>query len=273
MECRTLTDFVYLYGFVPHDAAPPADLRGVGGSSVDVVQTGRFRAAISRVPASEYDPARIETRLQDMGWVAAQGVAHERVVAWFVDNSEIVPAPLFTMYSGDTALNTAVEERADSLASEMQRLSNKREWDIKVSFDESTIEQHAASLSPRIAELDAEIAAASPGKRYLLARRRTDQLKVETRRAAHAVANEVLEAARSMVVEARALPIPKSIDDLPVIMHAALLVGRNAEDALIATLQKEATRLDALGMSLSFSGPWAPYRFTGDDERATAGRE
>ena len=261
---------MYLYGFVPSDAAPPSNLIGIGGRKVELIRTAGFQAALSRVPRETYDPARIETRLQDLSWVAEQGIAHESVVAWFVDNAQILPVPLFTMYSGDDALEQTVAQRAASIEAELVRLRGKREWDIKVSFNETDLEQHAAALSPRIAELDAEIAAASPGKRYLLQKKRSDLLKSESRKAAREQAQQVIDRSSALVIDTRTLPIPRTADELPVIAYAALLVERISESELIALLEAESARLKTLGMDLTFSGPWAPYRFTGDHERAAA---
>lgn len=268
-----MSDLVYLYGFVPADAPSPERLIGIGGCPVEVVSAGATQAAISHVPANVYDPTRIEGRLQDLNWVAEQGVAHETVVAWFVDNAQILPAPLFTMYSTAAALAEAVAARAAEVSAELARLRNKREWDVKVSFNEREAEKHAAELSPRIAELEQEAAEASPGKRYLLQKKRSDLLKSETRNAAHAMARSVLDATQLLVTETRTLPIPRTTDDLPVILYAALLVDRESEAGLIEVLHEHAGRLEAHGLGLVFSGPWAPYRFTGDHEREPAGSE
>lgn len=265
-----MTDFIYLYGFVPADASAPSGVKGVADREVALLDVGPVKAVTSMVPAAVYDPARIDERLQDLGWVAEQGVAHESVVAWFVDNTQILPAALFTMYSSANALNDAVAARTALLSSELERLRNKREWDLKISFNEKEVAQHAGALSPRIAEVEQEIAAASPGKRYLLEKRRGDLLKNESRSAANMLAEEAIGAARAHSVEVRVLPLPRSAEELPVIMHAAVLVERENEPELIQALSEQQRRLEGFGVTLRFSGPWAPYRFTGTDERAAA---
>lgn len=265
-----MTDFVYLYGFVPADASAPPSVTGIADRPVQLVDVGPVRAVTSLVPAEIYDPARIDQRLQDLNWVAEQGVAHEVVVAWFVDHAEILPAALFTMYSSTHALRDAVAERTELLSSELARLKNKREWDVKISFNEKDVAQHAGALSQRIAAVDKEIAAASPGKRYLLEKRRADVLKMEVRTAAGALAHEVISAARERVTEVKVLPLPRTADNLPVIMHAAILADRGEEAGLLQMLQTEQQRLQQYGVTLRFSGPWAPYRFTGEHERPAA---
>lgn len=262
------SDFTYLYGFVPADASSPPGLVGIGGSSVTLLDLADVNAVISPVPADVYDPARIDERIQDLKWVSEQGVAHEAVVAWFVDNSEILPVSLFTMYSSTQALQDAAAPRAPELAAEIERLRNKREWDVKISFNESEVERHANTLSERIAEIDRELAQATPGKRYLLEKRRNDLLKTETRRAAQSLADSAYETLRSSSVADRTLPIPRGGGALPVILHAALLVNRDAQPALMQAFEREGRRLQEVGVELTYSGPWAPYRFTGSDERA-----
>jgi hypothetical protein len=256
-----VSDYVYLYGFVPADAPAPQHLAGINNSSVTLARAGDLYAAVSNVPAEDFAPARIEARLQDLQWVAEQGVAHEGVVAWFVDHSEILPAPLFTMYSSLDALSAATAERADEVGREMQRLHGLREWDLKISFNESLLTQNAAQVSDKVAELDREIAAAPAGKAYLLQKKRTDVLKHEVRHAAHRKAVDVLNAMHASVVETRSLPLPRDADTLPVVLHAALLAKNGQQGEIIAQLEQHAQKLRAIGMDLTFSGPWAPYRF------------
>ena len=266
-----MSELIYLYGFVPAGASAPANTSGVGGGAVEVVDVGAVAAAVSRVSAQDYDPQRIEAHLQDLSWVAEQGVAHETVVAWFVDHSEILPVPLFTLYSGIAAMQKEIAPKVAEISAELARLANKREWDVKISFNEADLERHASALSPRLAELEQEANAASPGKRYLLQKKRADLLKAETRKAAHDIAGDVLQQTAAVAIERRSLPIPRTADELPVIAYAALLVERDRESDLIDILERQATHLQSLGMALAFSGPWAPYRFTGEHERTAAG--
>lgn len=265
-----MSEFVYLYGFVPSDASAPNNVVGIANAPVRLVPVGPVQAAISEVPADEFDPRRIEARMQDLSWVAQQGAAHETVVAWFVDHAEILPVPLFTMYSNAHALKDAAGTNAAHYESELVRLRNKREWDVKISYDERELEKHAAQLSPVIAELQQQADAASPGKRYLLQKKRNDLLKSESRAAALRVARQTLEAVSDYCIEQRVLPIPRTADDLPVVAYSALLVERQSEVELVQALEEAATQLKALGMAVAFSGPWAAYRFTGTDERSTA---
>jgi hypothetical protein len=261
-----VSDFVYLYGFVPTDAQAPTNISGVANSAVTLIATDGLNAAVSYVPAADYAPERVEERLQDLQWVAEQGVAHERVVAWFVDNTQILPAPLFTMYSSIDALRAATAQRDAELTQEMKRLRGLREWDLKISFDEAVLQQHGAEISEKLAQLDQEIATAPAGKGYLLQKKRADLLKNEVRQAAHRRAVQAMSTTQALTAETRTLPLPRTGENLPVVLHAALLVRNENESRLVQQLEAEAQQLRAIGMELNFSGPWAPYRFMGEHE-------
>jgi hypothetical protein len=69
-----------------------------------------------------------------------------------------------------------------------------------------------------------------------------------------------------MTAQTRSLPIPRTQDVLPVVLHAALLVQTEHEAQLTAELETQAKQLRAIGMDLSFSGPWAPYRFMSEHD-------
>src|SRR5690606_2505134 len=91
-----VSDIVYLYGFVPADTDTGGVPDGIDGRPVEPVPAGGAVALVTKLAADTYAAGVLESRLEDLDWVAARGLAHERVVAWCVDHADIVPAPLFT---------------------------------------------------------------------------------------------------------------------------------------------------------------------------------
>jgi hypothetical protein len=257
-----MSDVVYLYGFVPADAAaPPPDVVGVADAPVRLVALDEVQAVVADVPGDAYAADQVESRLVDLAWVGEQGIAHERVVVWFADNSEILPARLFSLYSGDESLRAAVGSRLDAVRTALRALTGKREWNLKVAYDADELALHGAEVSPELKRMDEEIAGAAPGRRYLLERRRADAAKKEIDRAARMLADELLAALRTHAEDARVLPPADRDEAGTVILNAALLVNRAGEPALRGHADDLYQRYTALGMIVSFSGPWAPYRF------------
>jgi hypothetical protein len=260
---------VYVYGFVPNEAAgPPASLRGIAGRTVTLVDLGDVQGVVSRVPADVFAADRIEERLHDLEWVGEQGALHERVVTWFVDHGGILPVRLLTLYTAMDALGESLPDRGAALRKRLTALRDLREWDLKVSFDARSLGQHLGEVSEEIAGLDKEVAGAAPGRRYLLERKRDARVAEETSRAARQLALEVHDHLSSLAHDARKLPLPNVKAELPVVLNAAYLVARPREGELTRSAAAAVERVGRLGVQVQLTGPWAPYRFLGEEESA-----
>jgi hypothetical protein len=257
-----VSDIVYLYGFVPSNAAaPPVNLRGVGGAPVMLLDLGETRAAVSHLSDPAFRAERLEERLADLAWVGEQGLAHERVVAWFVDHADILPARLFSLHSSEAALRDTLAGSVSGLAERLRAFAGRREWDLKVAYDAAELGNHGPEISPELRALAHAIDTAPPGRRYLLERKRADLAKLELRRSARHLADELLAALATHALQTRVLPLSQEVATSTVVLTAALLVDRTAEPALQHEAAERIDRLRALGVLVTFSGPWAPYRF------------
>lgn len=262
-----MSDHLYLYGFLPAGAPDPSEAApgGVSGGPVRRVDVGPVTAVVSPVPVADFSADVVEERLHDMEWVKDVGAAHERVVTWHVDRCDILPVRMLTLYSSDDALRASVTERGTDLAGELERLAGLREWDLKVTYDPPALRARLAQVSEAVAALEAELAAAQPGKRFLLEKKRDKLMRSETTRSARAFAADVLEAALPVASRHRILPVAGG-DGTPVALTAALLVHRDRDDELRAAVEPQAERGAALGVTVELTGPWAPYRFRGGDD-------
>lgn len=259
-----MSEALYLYGFVPAGTATSPDFEGVARRPVDVVERHGVGAAVSRVPSEEFQPDAIEERMHDAGWLTEHGARHERIVTWFVDHGQIVPVRLLTLYSSEEALGEAIAERREEILGTMERLRDLREWDLKVSHRPEELEASLGEVSEMIAEVDREIEEAAPGRRFLLERKRGRMARTEGTRAAKTLADELVESLEPLVEEVERLPLPREVRDHPLVLNAALLVSREREEALRATAEARAGELDARGLTVELTGPWAPYRFVGE---------
>jgi hypothetical protein len=253
---------VYLYGFVPPETALPGDgLLGVDDTRVELVPYPGFAAAVSRLPEDGYGDAALERKGKDMEWMAAQGLGHEQVVAWFVDHSAILPSRLLTLFSGQAALDDVARAGAERIREALDRFSGLREWNLKVGFDAARIEPHLGEISETIAELDREIEAAAPGRAFLLKKKRGDMARTESRGAAIRTAQHLLDRLAPMAESVARLDLPA--DRAPVVLNAALLLPREREAEALDVATAEIDRLARIGVEVRYTGPWAPYRFVG----------
>jgi hypothetical protein len=251
----------YLYGFAPPDARLPADgLLGVGDAEVELVPGDGFGAVIARLPDGQFAGAALERNCADVEWMAEQGLRHEQVMAWFVDHAAILPSRLLTLFSSDAALRDAIERAgAAGVRATLARFDGLREWDLKVSYDTTTMERRLGEVSDLIRSLDREIAEATPGKAFLLRKKRQDLARSETRVAAARLAKGLLTALEAFATDSARLPL--TVDNAPVVLNAALLIPRSREEDALALAAHETRPLAELGVTVHYTGPWAPYRF------------
>lgn len=251
---------VYLYGFVPPDVAlPDGGLLGVGDAEVRLAPGDGFAAVIAHPPEDQFDDATLQSRSADLEWVAEQGLRHEQVVAWFVDHATILPSRLLTLFSSTAALDARAAADADRIRHALDRFAGLREWNLKVAYDPAELEQHLGEVSETIGLLDREIETATPGKGFLLRKKRADVARVENRATANRLASTLLADLEPFADKVERLPPPP--DDAPVVLNAALLLQREREDEARDLLRRETDRLTPLGITVQYTGPWAPYRF------------
>lgn len=264
---------VYLYGFVPSGAPEPGELEGLDEAPVRLLAMDGFQAVVSEVDREAYDEEAVTGRLQDLEWVGRRGLAHERVVTWFVDRSSIVPARFLTLFSGEEALREHANERSASIRAQLDRFATAHEWDVKVAFDRDTLEDHLGELSSEIAALDEEIEGASPGRSYLLGRKREERVGSQTRTVATTLARDLLDTLGERALDVKEVPIPGSAEESSVVLNAALLVSREKEEAFRDAVDQEIADLERVGVDVTCSGPWAPYRFVEGDDPGPEGTE
>jgi hypothetical protein len=251
---------VYLYGCVPPAAPlPRSGLLGVGDAEVELMPADGFAVAYATLPDAEFGAAALERNCADVDWMAAQGLRHEQVIAWFVDHASILPSRLLTLFSALPALRERIESDSDRIRETLERFEGLREWDLKVGYDAPRLEEHLGEVSQEIRRLDDEIEQAAPGKAFLLKKKRRDLARSEGRAAARRLAHELLAGLEPDAAEVARLAL--TADGAPVVLNAALLIPRERENDALERANSEARRLSRLGIAVWYTGPWAPYRF------------
>ncbi len=257
---------IYLYGFVDSAAEGPAgELGGIDGQAVSLLDMEGLVAVVSRVSDESYSQAAVELRSKDLTWLAERGASHERIVTWFVDRGDVVPVPLMTLYSSEDQLRKDALDRKQRVLGTFARLGGRREWDLKVSYDARRLEENLGDFSQEVAELDRQLSEASPGRRYLLQRKRDELVRSAVGETARRLASGIMDTLADVAEDTVRLPLPREAADLPVILRGAFLVRREDEARLLERLADRMKGLEDAGIRAELSGPWAPYRFVEGD--------
>lgn len=258
---------VYLYAVVPADAPEiPGGVAGIDGAPVRLLRAGGLAAVVSELPASEYGEAALDARTAELAWVGERGAAHEAVLLWLADRGPVLPLTLFSLHAGPERVRALLEGEGERFRRGLARVAGRREWGVRLWRVDARVAEHLDELSPRLRELAAEIAAAAPGRQFLL-RKKAAGLRAEELRAVGAdAARQAYAALAPLAAEARALPLTGRGGDegRALVLDAALLVDETAFPAFQRGVTEAAHRWGAAGFELEFTGPWPPYHFAAD---------
>jgi hypothetical protein len=233
---------LYLYCITASDAKKPKlQAEGIDGSAgVEAREVNGFLCWVSRVSRAEFADALSE-RMQDLEWLSAAGVRHQRVVAELARHSTALPARFGTIFLTEKSLAEDVAHRKAELNAALQKISGADEWGIKIF---------------RLAE---PIKAAVPGETgsaYL--ERKAKAMQPRER----AVAPEVKQFAESLEALAREVAPGGSITQgQPALeWQTSILLPRTVKPKFDAAIQRFA-RDQKQKYRIEVTGPWPPYSF------------
>ena len=271
----TLESIWYVYGIVPGGAefTKAALPEGLDDAGVAVERRGDLAALVSVLDGASYAPNRVEQSSGDVEWLSPRATAHDRVLTWASDRGAVVPLPMFSLFTGRDAVRAMLDERSAQLSRALDRVKQGREYALRVYRVDAELLDVIPEMSPRLRELAAQAASASPGQRYLLERKLDGEKRSELRIVTQEVVDAIAEQLAQDAVESVRSPIPRTADRAQtsgtMVLNAAFLVAPSALEAFQRTLTSIVERHDQRGLRFDFTGPWPPYHFahpsTADD--------
>jgi hypothetical protein len=236
---------LYFYGVSRGRVARAASLRGIDAiGMVENRDCSGLTCWYSRVDRGEYGE-RLERNMENLEWLAAASVHHQRVVGSIAESADILPARFGTVFLGERSMASDVAARKAALMRALQRIEGASEWGVKV-FAEA---REAMPSTP-----------ASSGTDYLLKKR--EQLHQRSQFVAPPELGAMTAALRKVAVAS--MPARGKSPQPGLLWQASFLVKRTREKAFHEILRKFASRLAEA--RIETSGPWPPYSFAGEPE-------
>lgn len=249
---------LYVYAVTRDAATPEAD--GVDGTRrFGIATIDGISAVFTPVSAEAFSQEAIDARAGDLEWLGAIGYRHQDVVSDLMKKTAIVPLRAFTLFSSEEALRTYLHEHREMLAKVLERLDGKQEWTLRVEFEPARWSESLASRAGTLRDLQSEIAAAAPGKAFLLRKKLDDEKK----RASHAAEQEVVAEIERLVLDKLACEAVSETRERRdgAFPQINVLINRD-EEATLQELHAEMTaRYESEGVTLGLTGPWPPYTF------------
>jgi len=137
---------IYLYGITQQEL-PAIKATGVDGSAaIEDLQASGLICWISRVSRIEFAD-NLPQHMENLDWLAAAGVRHQRVVSAIAEQTEILPARFGTVFLTESSLKADVQKRKRTLESDFERIKDADEWGVKVFTLPAKVELPPGELS------------------------------------------------------------------------------------------------------------------------------
>lgn len=228
------------------------ELRGIAGGRVRAVAAAGLSAAVSDVPAAEFDQAPLDVNVRDSDWLAPHAEAHQRVNAALLDaTGAVIPLAFGTIFRAEDRVGRVLEARSETLAGALASVADRAEWVCTLERDRRIAVEHVQRSRER------SRSAVPPGRAYLLRRKAEVEGTQELRALDHEAAAGLRGALASVSEELTDEPL---IEGGPA-LRATVLVRRDREDALREAVGGYASTWSPRGYTPQLIGPWPAYRY------------
>jgi hypothetical protein len=248
---RATATVLYLYAISQMPAREPPVISAeaiAGPSPIEALPCYNYICWISRVPKSDFAD-HLSERMQDLEWLAASSLRHQRAVAELTSRIATLPARFGTIFLTDASLAQHVKQHKRALAGAFKRVADADEWGIKVfalAAPQKPIPAKARSGSEYLKR-----------KAQLLAPRPAKKLDPQV---AHFIAR-----LKSLAVAASAGG-KASAGQPGLLWHGSFLIRRKDRAKFTSVLRKYAAQWKDM-RRIDCSGPWPPYSFVGEHVR------
>ena len=244
--------------------SPPDVGLDLGTEGLECLRFGDFFVIVKYVPESEFSEENLKKNVSDMQWLDSRAREHVRVISLIMEQCTVIPFNFGTIYQSENSLKKFIQEYSGSLIENLVHLDRKEEWGVKIYCDRKALSQQIDELSKEAAALETQIMASSPGKAFLLKRKKTELIEKEMDRICKNYGQEYYDEFNKLSETTRLnnlLPKEFTGREDTMILNAIFLVGRERKIEFISTIRQLKSKCSILGFDIESSGPWPPFSF------------
>ena len=258
----------YVYAIAGGDGSQP--IEGLPEEGIDpthpvyALPYQAIQAIVSEVSLQEFGQEELEANLNDIKWVEAKVLAHQRVLEAVLAIHTLIPMRFCTICRSESRVQEMLVRHYDDFIADLARLEAKREWGIKVYCDAKTLTQRVEKISDRVKELKADMEQKSKGAAYFLKKKVDEAIADEVERISDEYAQRSHDRLSSHAEEAVINPLQsKELTgrEEAMILNGAYLVAEEQLAGFRAELESLTEEYANLGFVYEMTGPWPPYNF------------
>jgi hypothetical protein len=252
---------IYLFCFAQRHRLPDLEAADLGQSlSVSLWPFKDIVAVLGMSSIEEFCGPEAEDRMKDLAWIGPRACRHEAVLEKVMRHSPVFPARFGTIFSSFDALKELLDIHYDEISGFLDKAAGKEEWAVKGLLNRAQARKDFLDLM--FSSKEGELAALSPGKRYLAEKqirgRADSELNNWLKGVIKGIGNKLC---RHSVEFCERKVLSSDSKDMDSILNWAFWVTRENEDDFQDMINKVNGDNEHQGLLLQLSGPWPPYSF------------
>jgi hypothetical protein len=258
---------IYVYCISDSPDAILSSMESIGLKSIKV---NDFYVIVKYVFESEFSKENLKNNSSDIQWLETNAREHIGVITKVMEMCTVIPFNFGTIFQSEDSLKKFLEDYTCSLTENFQHIRSKEEWAVKIYCDRNALKAQIDELSEQAANLEKEIKASSPGKAFLLQRKKNDLVENEIDRICNnwgqEYYNEFNSNSDSTCLNSL-LPKEYTGREDTMIINAAFLVTKNKVDEFLSKVDLIRKKDGNTNFKIETTGPWPPFSFISIKER------
>ena len=260
-------DLIYVYCISDDHVELLPDLILLGLYSIAF---GNFQVIVRNVHENEFSEENLKKNLSDLPWLEINAREHIRVLSLIMKKHSLIPFKFGTIFHSKETVKNFIDDYSDSLIENFNRLRDQVEWSVKIYCNRKLLCEQIDELSNDAADLEKQIMASSPGKAFLLKRKKTDLIENEMDRICANFGQDSYDQLKNLSESAglnNLLPKEFTGREDTMILNASFLVKNNNVSEIKRIVESFRNKNAKSGFSVEASGPWPPFSFISIKEK------
>ncbi|MBL7113642.1 MAG: GvpL/GvpF family gas vesicle protein [Bacteroidales bacterium] len=262
-----INDLIYVYCI---SNRPLGLVRKMESKGLKSLMLDDFYVIVKFVSESEFSEENFKRNLSDIQWLESNAREHIRVISMIMESSTVIPFKFGTIYNTKASLKKFIEDYSGALIENLLHIEWKEEWAVKMYCDRNALSEQIDELSKETAALEKQIMASSPGKAFLLQRKKADLIENEMDRLCKNYGQKYYDEFKNLS-ESNSLNnlLPKECTGRKdtMILNASFLVFKDKAIDFVSTVRFLKKKYTDLGFDIEITGPWPPFNFISIKEK------
>lgn len=262
-----MNDLIYVYCLLN---SHPELRRKIELEGLELLMLNDFYVIVKYVSESEFSEENFKKNLSDIPWLESNAREHIRVISMIMDYSTVIPFKFGTIYNTKASLKKFITDYSGSLIENFHLIEGKEEWSVKIYCNRKALCEQIDELSEEAATLEKQIMASSPGKAFLLQRKKIELIENEMDRICKNYGQEYYDELKNLS-ESTSLNnlLPKEFTgrEDTMILNASFFVSKSKVADFISTGDTLRKKDGNSGIFIEATGPWPPFSFISIKEK------